>query len=29
MARCQGVGILKPELAVNAGVTGSCCARQA
>jgi len=22
MARCQGVGILKPELAVNAGVTG-------
>jgi len=23
MARCQGVGILKPELAVNAGITGS------
>jgi len=22
MARCQGVGVLKPELAVNAGVTG-------
>ena len=22
MARCQGIGILKPELAVNAGVTG-------
>jgi NADH-quinone oxidoreductase subunit D len=22
MARCQGVGILRPELAVNAGVTG-------
>ena len=22
MARCQGVGILKPELAINAGVTG-------
>ena len=22
MARCQGVGILKPELAVNAGITG-------
>jgi NADH-quinone oxidoreductase subunit D len=22
MARCQGVGVLKPELAVNAGITG-------
>ena len=22
MARCQGIGILRPELAVNAGVTG-------
>jgi NADH-quinone oxidoreductase subunit D len=22
MARCQGVGILRPELAINAGVTG-------
>ena len=22
MARCQGIGVLRPELAVNAGVTG-------